>query len=1082
MPAAIVTATKAAITIACGAAGFAVSQACAPGSNGTGGFTLGVAAGNVLQGVVSNYGKDVGDWLSGKAGILFAHSAGPATNHDLDDLAAQAIFNCIAIAKNNSAGLGDIGAFAAAMSKANTAHIRDLLRCDAFAEVDDAAMLMLIGQSDGGMHTTAQTSAYWQSFVRALATKLDVPIPSDDALTFLGGWIHRELAAQANDILRNTFGPQGRPYVAVQMLFAQQTLTAVVGGNATTHELLREVLSRLESFAPGTLMLVDQRIAEHARIAAEESTAGHRESTRGANAATEARDILKGLISASHTLPANNFASALHVPKVSGFRGRTQELGDITRLLDAAGTGEAIVITAAPGVGKSALAVTYGGTRCAAFDHVWYLLASEVMEEESLAALLCLCGVNADAVQGDHRVSRLDRLATRLLQLLDRTKADGSPRRHLLILDNVEDDATRRRYGLNAHCRVLITAREARLAINKRLHLKLGPLDPASGRDVLTAKVPEWNTPEHEGALNSIGEHVAWNAAALGYLAAALYRRSTKSPEMLLKLLKASELGHANHPTHAMHDHERPEGWTQGLADAFAVFIEPFKDGPTLLVLEVAALCQPEGIPLWWLRASAELDEPQFDDALQQLIDAGVLTADGDLRKPAEQTATIHSLTQSLVRGRWVGDNQARKADSLARMARVAEHFYRTPQVDDDNRVYDAEAEQRLQAAPHVEAFVELLEDHALAARLLTSAADALRTAGKYDAALRMLDTAEQWYNAPDHDLSIDTCAFYSSLLIAAREAGRYDRAWQAYERLKDNASSLYGSDSGGYAVFLGNTAVFLEEVGALEEAEAVISESIDALEQSFTAPPGMSDAFVEAVAQSHLTRSSIRVIRGNFVGAADDIQNAQRAFAGLGVVSDWRQCELLQKSGNFAKATGDLAAAEKHYQQVRQRYLSAKPKNETSVHFVARRLAVAQCDLGKCEEALATVQTAIDFFARQTPQDNYTQTLLRSVRGLIFGRTSRLDEAKSEVDESIRWFKDNVPKAAHLLLELLRFSAEIHARRGEWNIASANITEAVDLHAQVYGENHPWTKRARIWQAKIAKQEIPPLWHQAPG
>ncbi len=62
------TACKTAITLLCGGVGYALAQACAPGIDGKGGFAAGMLAGNVLQGVVSEFGKDAADWFAGAGG------------------------------------------------------------------------------------------------------------------------------------------------------------------------------------------------------------------------------------------------------------------------------------------------------------------------------------------------------------------------------------------------------------------------------------------------------------------------------------------------------------------------------------------------------------------------------------------------------------------------------------------------------------------------------------------------------------------------------------------------------------------------------------------------------------------------------------------------------------------------------------------------------------------------------------------------------------------------------------------------------------------------------------------------------
>lgn len=266
----VVAGCKTAVTLLCGGVGYALAKACGAGADGQG-FVAGAMLGNVLQGVVSDYGKDAADWFAGRTAEALSSSSEPARNHDLDALAAQSIHRCLAIAGSRGA-LSASASEVARLAGVPLDVIEHTLRHPAFSEIDDVSMLGLVGAPDGGVGTVVHTPEFWARFVTALASTLPEP-SGPDAVTFAAGWVHREVAAQANDILRDTFGPEGRPYVAVQHLFARhmlsalsrleqagqerhaETLEAHARGEAASQERHRETIARLadvlERLSPG---------------------------------------------------------------------------------------------------------------------------------------------------------------------------------------------------------------------------------------------------------------------------------------------------------------------------------------------------------------------------------------------------------------------------------------------------------------------------------------------------------------------------------------------------------------------------------------------------------------------------------------------------------------------------------------------------------------------------------------------------------------------------------------------------------------------------------------------------------------
>ncbi|MEZ5283802.1 MAG: hypothetical protein R2712_03105 [Vicinamibacterales bacterium] len=213
-----------------------------------GGAVTGGAAGNFFHQLVDG----VISWFGGRR----PRPTTPPANHDLDGLTASAIKLVLETARDRMSIDDSKRGVVERLANAPVATIVEVMQAHDARLIGDTEIVGTLGTGAGGETTTVATLEYWQSFVTALTKRtgaqelpspmhtsvrdvtdvfrlapkaikqttkdlfdaqLAAPMPDPsaaDATTFAAGLLHTHVAAFANDVLRDTFGPQGRFFVA----------------------------------------------------------------------------------------------------------------------------------------------------------------------------------------------------------------------------------------------------------------------------------------------------------------------------------------------------------------------------------------------------------------------------------------------------------------------------------------------------------------------------------------------------------------------------------------------------------------------------------------------------------------------------------------------------------------------------------------------------------------------------------------------------------------------------------------------------------------------------------------------------
>ena len=393
------------------------------------------------------------------------------------------------------------------------------------------------------------------------------------------------------------------------------------------------------------------------------------------------------------------------------------------------------------------------------FDHVWWVRASSraapcgtTPDERSLASLLDLWGIDSKAIQGDEHTPRVEALAATVRAWLARPKEDGTPTRHLVVLDNADDYATVRRFRLNAPSRVVFTSRARGMVRDGARAMELKALNPADGLLVLRAKTDRWNADDFAKPLTDLGGLVDWNALALVYLGAVLARPSTTGPAVVRDELAGALARGGTGQLSTPRPGEQPDDYDNKVEEAFALFIAPYAQKPEMALLDAAAWCAPDNIAVDLLRGAAGLESPRFDAALDELVAAGVLDFECT-------SVNIHRLTQVCVQG----DQASRGCDASA--AVLQRLLAALIDLFDDVELYQSYL-QRTAALPHAQAVLARVlplarsdgegaptplhrtptpDEESMAARLYAEAASHLLIIGQLADAARHIETAIVW-------------------------------------------------------------------------------------------------------------------------------------------------------------------------------------------------------------------------------------------------------------------------------------------------------------------------------------------------
>lgn len=262
MGAAAISICRISALVLCAGAGVALTGA-------TGGTFVATMAGSATGGAAGNFFHQIVDgvlsWLGGT-------QPGPTTlpdNHDLDALTASAVKLVFECARDRLSKDDPKRGVLERLAKAPLDAIVAAMQAQEGRVAGDVEVVNTLGTAAGGQTTTVATPEYWQAFVTELmgSTRaaeqpgaLKTPIrgvphlftlaaravkeatkdllakditahgkdPSaEDAAVFAAGLLHLHIAAFGNDVLRDTFGPQGRFFVAALFNYLNTIAAAV---------------------------------------------------------------------------------------------------------------------------------------------------------------------------------------------------------------------------------------------------------------------------------------------------------------------------------------------------------------------------------------------------------------------------------------------------------------------------------------------------------------------------------------------------------------------------------------------------------------------------------------------------------------------------------------------------------------------------------------------------------------------------------------------------------------------------------------------------------------------------------------
>ena len=533
--------------------------------------------------------------------------------------------------------------------------------------------------------------------------------PSRDAAVFVGGWIHRELAAQANDSLRGTFGPDGRPYVAVQQLFAREMVSA---------------LARLEHGQTWIVTALTELLK------------------RSSSAADDVVEELRQKWPVGRGRPRDNLAQA-GATRNPAFVGRSADLTRLRALIDDPNGPSAVAIVAGAGFGKTELAraflnegVPTGGAGASEWYGRWWLDGSVGGEVASLTTHVpIITGVplppEPQAGTDDDRAQHEWRRALR------RRVADAcSDGRHLLVLDNAESAEQIRDYRPANAGRLIATTQRQPIPAATAATLPVDVLLADDARVLLTTMRADLRAPAHAQALDALAEHLGQHALGLAYAAALLAGPPLTDPGALLSRLRTHDVGEEGHLLSDLREDALGTEYRLPLAQSLGLLFEELADPVRALhnplavrLAGYASFCDPAAIPIDLLARASGVQAAALESALRALHERSIINWTDHV--------SMHRLTQSLVRSRL---RLAGDTDSVS---------VRSSLVSALGALFADQTDHTLLALraacwPHAEAVLQRVETPE-AFRLRADLSSHLRDIGVLAGALSHIDAAIAW-------------------------------------------------------------------------------------------------------------------------------------------------------------------------------------------------------------------------------------------------------------------------------------------------------------------------------------------------
>jgi hypothetical protein len=1130
----------------------------------TGGTFLAAMTGSAMGGAAGNFFHQMVDgMISWFGGQKHGTTTLPA-NHDLDGLTASAIKLVLETARDRLLTDDPKRGVLERLAKTPVATIVEVMQAEDTRPVGDDEIAGTLGTPAGGQTTTVATPEYWQAFIEALmqrtgaaqrptamntavrdfadvfrlaakavkdatkdlfATNISARAKDPgaaDATVFAAGLLHAHVAAFANDILRETFGPQGRFFVAAlfnmlntisantrqpppgakftveqidqikaclpeavnaaiarsralpapadaESLAAAREMQAQASALATTLQgmgaTLDAVQKTLHGFAADqreTLTRIEQAQTKMGTTLAIVATdTGHIPAMAKDLADVKARvaAIASGHLSAATLKTANNLAAAKIAPN-QFFTGRTDEL---TRLHAAlAGGSVAIVhaLTGEGGIGKTELAKVYALIYADTYDSAWWLDASSA----ALRGELVKVYERATGTQAPQNAQTDDLCQA----LVDHWKAT----RPLIILDNVDDPANFTLFSALPSARVLATTRQHHKTLQGVEAFRLGVLPLPDAVALMRKEIAKSRADVTEADLTAIATELDGHALAVALAGAYLANYPSYSAKEVLAKLKASKVGDVDPVADDAEHDALGLSYRRSVAASLSLSFAIPQVAAALPVLAAASFLHPTGITIEWLMAGTGWDRDKVIKAARTLATSSIIKD--------EKTISLHRLTQGVARSRpdVAGGEQGHAA--LSRLLAALIDLFKWPGTQAEQLVDHVKTPARLAAVAHAEAVIVHAEALAPPAGKGAAApfpgtpspAEA-KSAGEPGAKVARL-RAEMAHRLADAGQLADAARHIDSA-IAYGEAHRP----QTEVRLH---------------IDYGIRATIRQNRGLLKEAEADLQKSIDWCE-------AQSPRDERGLAIDYASRASIRQLRGDLAGAEADIKKSIDWFEAQSprderILAIWYASRArirqdrgdlagaeadLQKSIDWAEAQsprderslairyasrasirqlrGDLAGAEADIKKSIDWVEAQSPRDQRSLAIWYASRAHIRQDRGDLAGAEADLQKSIDWAEAQTPRDQRSLAIRYAARARIRRDRGDLAGAEKDLDRSIGWYESQKPLDQRGVVFLYQDKALLLAEQGRFAEAKAAIDESVRLHTAVFGADHEWTQ-----------------------
>ncbi len=845
--------------------------------------------------------------------------------------------------------------------------------------------------------------------------------------------------------------------------------------------------------------------------------------------------------------PTDNLTAA-SATQNNNFVGRTKQLDDLAALIQHPTTPTAVVIVAGAGFGKTELAKHFINVRAKAapanadpaalapdqWTARWWIDGSKGGEAASLA--LHYTTITGQPFPDEPRPAPDDDPAALAAAFRTKLRKDIASAcktgRQLLVIDNAETTQQINEYKPGNAGRLIATTRKQPIPQAVGHPFPLDVMSPRDSMDLLVSARPDLFAtltaaraagradPDgvvalrrvNEGksladpieAVAAMSEHLGHHALALAYAAAALARPPFETPQAVLATMQAADVGAEGDILAEFDKDALGTQYKMGLAQSLGFLLDeladtasPTHDALALDLAGLAAFCNPAAIPVSLLVAASGAPEAAVKRSLRALHERSIVTL--------TDTANLHRLTQSLVRGRLRRAGGQQGQATLSRLLDALIDLFYWPATVEEEGVDHTKDRARMAAVAHAEAVIAHTDALTLPAgkgaaaafpgtpspveaeskgelgkkvtRLRAEMAHRLMNAGQLADAARHIDAAIGWGEAQSPRDEFSLAIFYASRARIGQYRGLLKDADDDIGRSIAWFESQTPRNERELAIGYGSRARIRQDRGLLKEAEEDIVRAIARFDSQ-------TPRDKRELAIWYASQARIRQARGDLAGAEDDIQRS----------IDWGETQSSRDERGLAiwyasrasirRDRGDLAGAEDDIKRaIDWEESQAQPNQRELAIRYALRAGMRQ-DRGDLAGAEADIKRAIDWEESQAQPNQRELAIRYASRASIRRDRGGLAGAEDDIKKSIDWGEAQSPRDERSLAiwyasqaRILEDQAIAARRNGDVDGAAALFAKAkADIAAALawWEKNLPNDDRAlgilRRDQARIDK------------